>query len=980
MRSAEEPWMQDLMVICGELDGELVARHRLNAQLHSCASPSRAPAETDSIMHSAESGAAAVVLLDEPENSDVSAGSHSKDQGDAVKWFASVTDQTVVQGLVSSLPVAVLKNIESQYRNRNCDNEAAVAAHRKIPWPANNINAQNTVSQKFDSYMAALGLSSSHRLPRRTVPVFLEQTCILPKRLKGPGTKLRRWHARWEKNKDAPLRGKGKGVKIPSKVPMVRQSRRKRVFGNQARTCKMAWVREALYEWFMAMRYAIDWKALAAQRQRMGIRRCISRFPLSLLRRKCQQLIEDYCRNCMLQGVRPAVVAPSGHWFTSWMQEYGLSMRVANRRYKCPKWVVAERLRLWWTTLARLRLLCLLSFGYDPEMENFDQSPFHNNEVGAQNKPTLSVAGASEVPLVEGRHDILERWTGNFMTWSNPNRVLSEGPPYCELMFKAAPDGPLVLRLREYCRSRGFGPWLTVACQEKGSYRESDVLNFLDKHLPPMTEDRGWRIMMADDYGPHKANTVFNLCWSRGYVMVPHGGGVTPISQTPDTHLNQHVKREYIALEAEELMVQMRANVPVPCPTKETSIDMMHQVLSQSRLHLDAAGGYKATGASIALDGTEDHLVVNTAGRFFQEEGMRRILDAEMQVIQDEFAAGRLRWRKWQVKLLICKYPAHKAVDAVLTNVGEHHIAGGGLDDSDTEAEANDEGSDDQQEEVVQSSDSESDMDGACTDTAGDRGADKNLEVDSKEACNEVAEVTALSAEEATEYHRSQVLLNTLSQAANTLREVGHVTGAVMLDNHARIERRRQRAKATGSPAVAEALARQRDDEMQKEYAAQRAVQTLNRKRQAAHDIQKKLTVAKSDLKKKKALLAEADNVACCKWNLKTFSSEQLGQGCDKGAGAAGRKRRAEVLDRMARLGSGLSAAQQNDWEWFKVNWDQRMLLDCGCDWGGTFASLMQAVIDDHATVCGNAFSLFMKAQTDRVFAETPVLQVPGCF
>jgi hypothetical protein len=79
-------------------------------------------------------------------------------------------------------------------------------------------------------------------------------------------------------------------------------------------------------------------------------------------------------------------------------------------------------------------------------------------------------------------------------------------------------------------------------------------------------------------------------------------------------------------------------------------------------------------------------------------------------------------------------------------------------------------------------------------------------------------------------------------------------------------------------------------------------------------------------------------------------------------------------------LGSGLSAAQQNDWEWFKVNWDQRMLLDCGCDWGGSFASLMQAVIDDHATVCGNAFSLFMKAQTDRVFAETPVLQVPGCF
>jgi hypothetical protein len=44
--------------------------------------------------------------------------------------------------------------------------------------------------------------------------------------------------------------------------------------------------------------------------------------------------------------------------------------------------------------------------------------------------------------------------------------------------------------------------------------------------------------------------------------MVPHGGGVTPISQTPDTHLNQHVHREYTALRA--LMIQRRAGVPVP--------------------------------------------------------------------------------------------------------------------------------------------------------------------------------------------------------------------------------------------------------------------------------------------------------------------------------------------------------------------------------------------------------------------------------
>ena len=149
-------------------------------------------------------------------------------------------------------------------------------------------------------------------------------------------------------------------------------------------------------------------------------------------------------------GRRPSVAVPTSHWFYDWQRDYG-------------------------------RVLILLCFGYDPETENFDQSPFHNNEVGAQNNPILAVAGLSEVPLLEGRHDVPERWTGNFTTWSNPDRILSEGPPYCELMFKGSRDGPMVLRLREHCRSRGYGPWLTITCQEKGSYRECDILDFLER-------------------------------------------------------------------------------------------------------------------------------------------------------------------------------------------------------------------------------------------------------------------------------------------------------------------------------------------------------------------------------------------------------------------------------------------------------------------------------------------------------------------
>ena len=118
-------------------------------------------------------------------------------------------------------------------------------------------------------------------------------------------------------------------------------------------------------------------------------------------------------------------------------------------------------------------------------------------------------------------------------------------------MFKASPEGPLEQRLRDHVRSRGYGPWVSVTTSEKGYYRQADVLAFLDRHLPKVDEERSrrWRIIMADDYSAHLSPAVFALCWTRRYVFIPHGGGVTPVVQTPDTDLNQHVKRAYTGRE-----------------------------------------------------------------------------------------------------------------------------------------------------------------------------------------------------------------------------------------------------------------------------------------------------------------------------------------------------------------------------------------------------------------------------------------------
>ena len=100
---------------------------------------------------------------------------------------------------------------------------------------------------------------------------------------------------------------------------------------------------------------------------------------------------------------------------------------------------------------------------------------------------------------------------------------------------------------------------------------------------------------MADDFSAHLSPSVFRLCWSRRYVFIPRGGGVTHVVQTPDTDLNQHVKREYTNKETGALLRQIRDGIVVQQLRQDECIDIMVDVLSNMELHLDAAKCYLRT-------------------------------------------------------------------------------------------------------------------------------------------------------------------------------------------------------------------------------------------------------------------------------------------------------------------------------------------------------------------------------------------------
>ena len=171
---------------------------------------------------------------------------------------------------------------------------------------------------------------------------------------------------------------------------------------------------------------------------------------------------------------------------------------------------------------------------------------------------------------------------------------------------------------------------------------------------------------MADDYSAHLSPAVFALRWPRRYVFIPHGGGVTPVVQTPDTDLNQHVKREYTDRETGELLRQMRDGISVPQLRQEECIDIMVDVCSNMKLHLNAAKGYLRTVMPMDLDGLQAQDSVRETSACWSELGMRANINAAVKDVREEHNAIRLNWAVGDVQRIIRPYPINQHVDAVL--------------------------------------------------------------------------------------------------------------------------------------------------------------------------------------------------------------------------------------------------------------------------------------------------------------------------
>ena len=190
--------------------------------------------------------------------------------------------------------------------------------------------------------------------------------------------------------------------------------------------------------------------------------------------------------------------------------------------------------------------------------------------------------------------------------------------------------------------------------------------------------------------------------------------------------------------------------------------------------------------------------------------------------------------------------------------------------------------------------------------------------------------------------------------------------------------RRRQRHRGLEDPEVAGALMRLQDAAAAEKRKHEALVRAEHQKERAAAAIKKQLTDAKLELKRKKNEVLDMESLLECRSAVKRYTPEMLGQMSTKAAKTQSRKLRLEILDRLARLGTGLSAAQRNDWEWFKDAWDEKMLAEHAANWGTLLLEWTNAVLRAFENGEASAFSVFVYNETLRCFSAVPMLAIPG--
>ncbi|CAK0911540.1 unnamed protein product, partial [Prorocentrum cordatum] len=383
--------------------------------------------------------------------------------------------------------------------------------------------------------------------------------------------------------------------------------------------------REMLFQWFCSYRGTVKGRIL----------------PETLID-KAKHLRAKYIAEHLEtnQAAPPRIDVPkiTSHWLKDWRTEYHVSLRTSNKRWKVPRWMWKERVKIYWCNLLRLR------------------------------RKTSAWKG-EDVEIVENHGHTRERWTA--MTMCATDQLRASAVPPAELLFKG---GPIVLgRLQEELEEArtdnlSAAHKVTVQVSPSASYATAEVLEFMRKHLEPLRPGREWRIASLDVYGPHQAKELIDVCWEHGYVgpalVAP---GTTGSLQGNDTHLHGPFSGHYQHNESVTISAKQEADpASMGSMTHRDCIRCFCSVWDNPDMHKRASAFGVHNMARGSLDGKQNRLGEATLQGLWDELNMEKLKRQCLAEVDEEYDRGNLPWAKETIALLVTVYPKRGCLDRYL--------------------------------------------------------------------------------------------------------------------------------------------------------------------------------------------------------------------------------------------------------------------------------------------------------------------------
>lgn len=315
---------------------------------------------------------------------------------EALAWSTGVADKGLLVSLAGDMSQVLRdEQVRKHALAKLPEARTDTAQANNVLVHPNRLGSRMQLAKLYWEHLRSCGWQEGEKEPYGAGRAFVRRVQWAGKWLEQKAAALKRWMNIFLETRNGDAGSTQVSHRKETRRTKAWYARRRTEGGGRKRRCE--WLRQELFEWWSGMRFAVDWEAIRKDTAPQLQRKKLARFTQYVVKAKAKELLCWYLKAQVEAGVNVEQVDLRSMWLSEWRYEYGLSLRKPNRRYKVPRRVQAERLDIGWQNVFRVRAAVAALKGYDPHIENWDQSPFHHNETGSENKPTLAVAGV-EVP------------------------------------------------------------------------------------------------------------------------------------------------------------------------------------------------------------------------------------------------------------------------------------------------------------------------------------------------------------------------------------------------------------------------------------------------------------------------------------------------------------------------------------------------------------------------------------------------------